>query len=298
MKVKATLLTFLLGLTSLAACGKSFAAPRDVEDWDTPEEMLAFANYHVTPSVSCSGFFGEKNNGVIEDNKRQICDLLKGQDYKKAKKFEQTDGDHVQYRVKSPYFEYVTVRGASLYIYRNGNVILAVSASTSGYLFYYQIDKDSAEQIFNETTSYIKERIELEKVCEANAQEDLKIENFANILKADVTATYSAYIERLEYRFKSDDNFRDLIASATYAKRSFQAVGRPSLIIVVDKHDDSFGDSRFYYHLDEDYSYVCITDVLSDNFELKHSYAVTYTLDPTVGKNIYDTAMDLVRAQI
>ena len=57
MKVKATLLTILLGLTSLVACGKSIAAPSDVEDWDTPEETLAFANYHVTPSVSCSGFF-------------------------------------------------------------------------------------------------------------------------------------------------------------------------------------------------------------------------------------------------
>ena len=112
----------------------------------------------------------------------------------------------------------VTVNRGGLTIYENGEVLLTVLTGKRVYPFYYKIDKDSAEAIYTEVEAYNKERIELEKVCESNAREDLKIENFVSILRADEDAKFSAYINRLAYKVEGDSNLIDLVANASYAK--------------------------------------------------------------------------------
>ena len=300
MKMKAMLLAILLGTASLSGCHAiEGITEADVKDWDTPLEMLGIGEMSHYPTVCCSEHINEKYSGEVHDNKRLICELLKKQTYKKSKQFEPTpDYKYVSYKVITPYYEGVTVNRGRLTIYENGEVLLTVLTGKRVYPFYYKIDKDSAEAIYTEVEAYIKERIELEKVCESNARENLKIENFINILKADEDALYVAYINRLSYKFNADSNLVDLMANASYVELDSARFLDHSFVAKTFKRDDSYGYSNINYYLSEDYSLVRIVDFVTDNYELEHTYYAYYSLDPTEGKNIYDTAMDLARASL
>ena len=300
MKMKAMLLAILLGTASLSGCHAiEGITEADVKDWDTPLEMLGIGEMSHYPTVCCSEHINEKYSGEVRDNKRLICELLKKQTYKKSKQFEPTsDHKYVSYKVITPYYEGVTVNRGGLTIYENGEVLLTVLTGKRVYPFYYKIDKDSAEAIYTEAEAYIKERIELEKVCESNAREDLKIENFVSILRADEDAKFSAYINRLDYKVEGDSNLIDLVANASYAKANQTHFNYFSFSAYASKYDDSYGYSDFMFHISDDYSVVWMIDAVTDNYDLEHTYSEFYSIDPNDGKNIYDTAMDLVRAAL
>ena len=300
MKMKAMLLAILLGTVSLSGCRViEDITEADVKDWDTPLEMLGIGEISNYQTVCCSEHINEKYSGEVRDNKRLICELLKKQTYKKSKQFEPTlDYKYVSYKVITPYYEGVTVDRGRLTIYENGEVLLTVLTGKRVYPFYYKIDKDSAEAIYTEVEAYTKERIELEKVCESNARENLKIENFVSILRADEDAKFSAYINRLAYKVEGDSNLIDLVANASYVELGSARFLNHCFVAKAFKRDDSYGYSNVNYYLSEDYSLVQIVDFVTDNYELEHTYYAYYSLDPTEGKNIYDTAMDLARAAL
>lgn len=300
MKMKTMLLAILLGTASLSGCHAiEGITEADVKDWDTPLELLGIGEMSNYQTVCCSEHINEKYSGEVRDNKRLICELLKKQTYKKSKQFEPTsDYKYASYEVITPYYEGVTVNRGRLTICENGEVLLTVLTSKRVYPFYYKIDKDSAEAIYTEVEAYIKERIELEKLCESNAREDLKIENFVSILRADEDAMYVAYINRLSYKFNADSNLVNLMANASYVELDSARFLNHCFVAKAFKHDDSYGYSNVNYYLSEDYSLVQIVDFVTDNYELEHTYYTYYSLDPTEGKNIYDTAMDLVRAAL
>ena len=297
MKKKAMLLAVLLGVTSLSGCHAINALTEaDVKDWDTPLEMLNFDQRD--PSVKCSAYLNEKNEGSIQDNKKQIKELLVKQEYQKVGKINPTTEDYIIYHTVTPYFEYTTVKNADLKIYADGNIELTVNTSKNAHKFFYTIDKENAMTIYTQASAYINERVELEKVCQKDAEEELKIENFINRLKSDTNAVFNMYISRLECLFDRDDDLIDLIATTKHEKAINHYIRTPSFKIDMTKHDDSFGDSSFTYKLSDDYTYVSIEDRIIDNYELTHVYYAYYSINASAGKNIYDTARELVRQSV
>lgn len=291
MKAKATLLVAILGIMSLTSCNGPIMGS-DVKDWDTPAEMLAFADYYNTPTMVSSYYGSEATVGLQGDKDRTFQHKLEWHDYQKAKAKEEPDCEWFSYTVRSPYFEYVTVNSATLKIFTDGYVKLTVFSTTGTYNYHFSMDKDAANQICNDAKAYFEDGLRTKSKCDKVGQEQANIESFVAQLKDESTTSWQFITKTTRYNCQRDEGFVNLISGIKYTSVERDSKANKLSIYLPEKQLE-FGTSQLRFHLRFVSNSVEIECCIKDDKEREFFYRSDYSIALEMGEQIYNEAYKL-----